>query len=63
MSDYVYIERTGKKKCLIRAPDTGAGTAGDLAGRLGCVAETEREIAYRPYTVYELKGWAEVVQA
>lgn len=44
---------------LIRALDTDIGTAADLAGRLGGVAETARELAYRLYLLCERKGWAE----
>jgi putative DNA methylase len=44
---------------LIRALDSGTGAAADLAGQLGGVAETARELAYRLYLLCERKGWAE----
>jgi putative DNA methylase len=48
---------------LIRALDHGIDEAGDLAGRLGGLGETARELAYRLYTICERKGWAEEAQA
>jgi putative DNA methylase len=48
---------------LIRALDHGVDKAADLAGRLGGLGETARELAYRLYTICERKGWAEEAQA
>jgi len=48
---------------LIRALDRGVDKAADLAGRLGGLGETARELAYRLYTICERKGWAEEAQA
>jgi len=48
---------------LIRALDHGVDKAADLAARLGGLAETARELAYRLYTMCERKGWAEEAQA
>ncbi len=48
---------------LIRALDQGVDKAANLAGRLGGLAETARELAYRLYTICERKGWAEEAQA
>lgn len=48
---------------LIRALDQSVDKAADLAGRLGGLAETARELAYRLYTICERKGWAEEAQA
>jgi putative DNA methylase len=45
---------------LIRELDHGAA---NLAGRLGVLGETARELAYRLYTICERKGWAEEAQA
>jgi putative DNA methylase len=48
---------------LIRALEQGVDKAADLAARMGGLAETARELAYRLYTVCERKGWAEEAQA
>lgn len=45
---------------LIQTLDTaGEQAAGELLARLGLVAETARDLAYRLYTVCERKGWAQ----
>lgn len=45
---------------LIRVLETrGQDAARDLAGKIGGLAETARELAYRLYTLCERKGWAE----
>lgn len=45
---------------LIQALDTsGEQAAAELLARLGSVAETARDLAYRLYTVCERKGWAQ----
>lgn len=45
---------------LIRRLDTGGETAAaELLRRVGGLGETARELAYRLYTVCELKGWAQ----
>jgi putative DNA methylase len=45
---------------LIRALDaSGEQTAAELLGRLGPMAETARDLAYRLYSVCERKGWAQ----
>jgi putative DNA methylase len=44
---------------LIRALETGGeSAAAELAGRLGGLAETARELAYRLYNICERKRWA-----
>ena len=48
---------------LIRALDNGVDKTADLAGRMGGLAETARELAYRLYTICERKGWADEAQA
>ena len=48
---------------LIRALDSGIDKAADLAARLGGLAETARELAYRLYTICERKNWADEAQA
>src|SRR5581483_10791838 len=45
---------------LIHVLDTkGQDAARDLAAKVGGMAETARELAYRLYTLCERKGWAE----
>jgi putative DNA methylase len=45
---------------LIRVLETrGQDAARDLAAKVGGMAETARELAYRLYTLCERKGWAE----
>jgi putative DNA methylase len=45
---------------LIRALETGGQDAArELAAKVGGLAETARELAYRLYTLCERKGWAE----
>jgi putative DNA methylase len=45
---------------LIHALDTnGEQSAADLLSKLGSVADTARDLAYRLYTVCERKGWAQ----
>ncbi len=45
---------------LIHALDTnGEQAAADLLSKLGSVADTARDLAYRLYTVCERKGWAQ----
>jgi putative DNA methylase len=44
---------------LVRALETGGeGAAAELAGRVGGLAETARELAYRLYNICERKRWA-----
>jgi putative DNA methylase len=44
---------------LIRALEISTAAAAELAAKLGGMAETARELAYRLYTLCDKKGWAE----
>jgi putative DNA methylase len=48
---------------LIRTLDEGIDKAADLASRIGGLAESARELAYRLYAICERKGWADEAQA
>jgi putative DNA methylase len=47
------------QQLIHRLATQGQDSARDLAGTLGGLADTARELAYRLYTLCERKGWAE----
>jgi putative DNA methylase len=47
------------QQLIFRLATRGQGATQNLAGSIGGMAETARELAYRLYTLCERKGWAE----
>jgi putative DNA methylase len=43
---------------LIRALDKGEAKASDLLARIGPIAESARDLAYRLYSICEKKNWS-----